>query len=74
MIKIMKKSELQGAAKYGNCASCGKGTDETEIYKIEFENFENHSISISLCLDCLAELGDLAVKEHIRERGYAHLT
>lgn len=74
MIKIMKKSELQGAAKFGNCASCGKGTDDTEIYKIEFEDFGTQSISIGLCLDCLAELGDLAIKEHIKERGYAHLT
>lgn len=28
---------------------------------------------IGLCLDCLAELGDLAVKEQIKERGYAHV-
>lgn len=60
MIKIMKKSKLQGAGKYGSCAACGKGSDEAEIYKIEFENLENHSTGISLCLDCLAELGDLA--------------
>ena len=73
MIKIMKKSELQGAAKFGNCVSCGKGTDETEIYKIEFEDLGTQSISIGLCLDCLAELCDLAVKEQIKERVYAHV-
>lgn len=66
MIKIMKNSELQGAAKYGNCASCGKGSDEAEIYKIECGDSSTCVNSFNLCLDCLAELGDLAVKEHIK--------
>lgn len=74
MIKIMKKSELQGAAKYGNCAGCGKGTNETEIYKIECGYSSTCSSSLDLCLDCLAGLGDLAFNEHIKERGCGHLT
>lgn len=74
MIKIMKKSELQGAAKYGNCASCGKGSDEAEIYKIECGDSSKDFSNLDLCLDCLAELGDLAFREHIKECGYAHLT
>lgn len=55
MIKIMKKSELQGAAKYGNYASCGKGSDESEIYKIECGDSSTCVNSFNLCLDCLAE-------------------
>lgn len=62
MIKIMKKSELQGAARFGNCASCGKGTDEIEIYKIECGDPPTYSSSLDLCLDCLAGLGDLAYR------------
>ena len=31
MIRIKKKSELLGAEKYGQCASCAKGSSETEL-------------------------------------------
>ncbi|WP_320973257.1 hypothetical protein [Enterocloster bolteae] len=74
MIRIIKRSELRGAAKYGNCASCGKGSDEAEIYKIECGDSLKDFSSLDLCLDCLAELGDLAFNEHIKECGHTPLT
>lgn len=72
MIKIVKKSELQGADRFGNCASCGKGIDETEIYKIECGNAPTCSC-LDLCLDCLAGLGDLAFNEHIKRNEVMHV-
>lgn len=59
MIKIKKRSELNGAEKYGSCANCGSGTDEKEIYKLEFEDNHNNRISMSLCHDCMNGLGVL---------------
>lgn len=56
MIKIKKCSELHGAEKFGSCASCGCGSDEKEIYKLEFEVLGNNRSSLSLCYDCLLEL------------------
>lgn len=37
-----------------------------EIYKIEWGDSSTCVNSFNLCLDCLAKLGDLAVKEHIK--------
>lgn len=74
MIKIVKRSELQGAERNSYCSSCWKSSNEVEIYSIECGDSSNGFSSLDLCLDCLAELGDSAVKEHIKERGYARLS
>lgn len=36
MIEIKKKSELKGAEKYGDCNSCSKRSNETDLYQIDF--------------------------------------
>lgn len=63
MVNIVSRKTLQGAEKYGSCCDCGKGTDEKEIYKIEFGRKNNQSSSgissISICWDCLVNLGDM---------------
>lgn len=61
MIKIMKRSELQGAGKFGSCSSCGCGTDEKEVYKMEFEDCHNNRSSVSLCNECLTKLKNMIV-------------
>ena len=54
MIEIKKMSDMNGAARFGACASCGKGTDETEITKIIMYNQDsNHNISVDLCDFCI---------------------
>lgn len=53
MIKIVHRSKLQGAERFGSCASCGK---ERGVYKISFEDNHRNYASISLCEDCLKEL------------------
>lgn len=59
MIKIKKCSELHGAERFGSCASCGCGTAEKEIYKLEFEVLGNNRSSLSVCRDCLIELREM---------------
>lgn len=59
MIEIKKKSELRGAEKYGQCASCSKGSSETELYQISFSDGSNKNTSICLCADCLDGLGSM---------------
>lgn len=61
MVKIIPRKDLKGAEKFGSCADCGKGTDEKEIYKIEFEldGLSGKRTSLSLCWDCLASLGNI---------------
>lgn len=63
MITIKKKSELKGAERYGQCASCAKGSSETELYQLSFcyENSTKNN-SIDLCCNCLGELGDTLYK------------
>lgn len=59
MITIEKRSNIQGAEKYGNCVSCGTNQD---VYKITFNDGTSSSVSISLCLDCLSIFGDYAIE------------
>lgn len=57
MISIKKKSELTGAEKYGQCASCSKGSSETELYRISFTyDGSTKTHSIDLCPECMKEL------------------
>ena len=51
MISIKKKGELMGAEKYGQCASCAKGSSEVELYQISFSyEGSTKSNSIDLCV------------------------
>ncbi len=61
MVKIIPRKDLKGAEKFGSCVDCGKGTDEKEIYKIEFEldGLSGKRTSVSLCWDCLVSLGNI---------------
>ena len=59
MIKIEHKSKMQGAEKFGSCASCGK---ERDVYKITFEEGYNRT-SISLCFNCMNELKTQIINE-----------
>lgn len=57
MISIKKKSELLGAEKYGQCASCAKSSSETELYQISFSyEGSTKTHSIDLCPECMKEL------------------
>ena len=67
MIKVEKRSELQGAEKYGSCVSCGK---ERDVYKISFEDLHNNRTSVSLCYACFAELGNIAYEEYLKETDF----
>lgn len=59
MIKIKKKSELTGAEKYGQCASCAKGSSEAKLYQLTFSyEGSTESSSIDLCWDCMIEMGN----------------
>lgn len=64
MIKLEKRKELQGADKYGSCVSCGK---ERDVYKVSFDDLHNNKTSISLCYDCLVELGNIVYDEYQKE-------
>lgn len=68
MIKVIKRSELQGAEKFGSCASCGCRTDEKEIYKVEFEDAYNNRTSLSLCYDCMSEFGNITQDVYEKRR------
>lgn len=67
MIKVEKRSTLQGAEKYGSCASCGK---ERDVYKVSFEDLHNNRTSISLCYECLVELGNIVYEEYQKETDF----
>lgn len=56
MIHIVHRSKLQGADRFGSCASCGK---ERDVYKISFEDQHRNYCSISLCESCLDELKNM---------------
>ena len=59
MIQIKKKSELLGAEKYGQCASCAKRSSETELYQISFTYEDSTKTnSIDLCNDCMIGMGN----------------
>ena len=55
-MKIVKKKELIGAAKYGSCVECDK---ERAEYKISFGDgeFGLATRSVDLCEECLRKLG-----------------
>ena len=60
MISIKKKSELTGAEKYGQCASCAKGSSEAELYQISFSyEGSTKSNSIDLCVECMEEMKNM---------------
>ena len=57
MISIKKNSEFSGAEKYGQCASCSKGSSEEELYRISFTyDGSTKTHSIDLCPGCMKEL------------------
>ena len=57
MINIKKNSEFSGAEKYGQCASCSKGTSEAELYRISFTyDGSTKTTSVDLCPECMEEL------------------
>lgn len=67
MIKVEHRSKLQGAEKFGSCASCGK---ERDVYKVSFEDLHNNCTSVSLCFACLTELGNIAYEEYQKETDF----
>jgi len=69
MTNIISRKELQGAEKYGSCCNCGKGTEEREIYKIEFQQdgYSKNCSSISLCWNCMMSLGNTIYEIHQNE-------
>lgn len=63
MINIKKNSEFSGAEKYGQCASCSKGSSETELYRVSFTyDGSTKTHSIDLCSECIEEL-EAMIKE-----------
>lgn len=68
MIDIKKKSELVGAEKYGQCASCAKGSSEAELYQLSFcYDGSTKSNSIDLCWDCMVEMGNDIYEKYMSE-------
>ena len=60
MISIKKKSELMGAEKYGQCASCAKGSSEADLYQISFTyDGSTKSTSVDLCPECMEEMKNM---------------
>lgn len=60
MISIKNKSELMGAEKYGQCASCAKGSSEADLYQISFTyDGSTKSTSIDLCSECMEEMKNM---------------
>ena len=65
MISIKKKSELLGAAKYGQCASCAKGSSEADLYQILFTyEGSTKSTSIDMCVECMEEMKNIIEDIH----------
>lgn len=60
MISIKKNSEFSGAEKYGQCASCSKGSSETELYRISFTyDGSTKTSSVDLCSECMEEMKNM---------------
>lgn len=60
MISIKKKSELMGAEKYGQCASCAKGSSEADLYQISFTyEGSTKATSIDMCVECMEEMKNM---------------
>lgn len=57
MISIKRIVSFSGAEKYGQCASCSKGSSEAELYRISFTyDGSTKTHSIDLCPECMEEL------------------
>lgn len=66
MINIKKKDKLVGAEKYGQCASCAKGSSEVELYQLSFcYDGSTKSNSIDLCWDCMVEMANDIYEKYI---------
>lgn len=60
MISIKKKSGLLAAEKYGQCASCAKGSSETDLYQISFVyEGSTKASSIDMCIECMEEMKNM---------------
>ena len=60
MISIKKNSQFSGAEKYGQCASCSKGSSETELYRISFTyDGSTKTTSVDLCPECIKEMKNM---------------
>lgn len=60
MISIKKNSEFSGAEKYGQCASCSKGSSDAELYRISFTyDGSTKTHSIDLCPECMEEMKNM---------------
>lgn len=60
MISIKKNSEFLGAEKYGQCASCSKGSAEAELYRISFTyDGSTKTHSVDLCPECIEQLKNI---------------
>lgn len=53
MIKNQYVSDAEGAMKFGDCISCGKGSKEDpKMIRLIFFSDENSQFSICLCDEC----------------------
>ena len=60
MISIKKNSEVSGAEKYGQCASCSKGSSEEDLYRISFTyDGSTKTTSVDLCPECIKEMKNM---------------
>ena len=60
MISIKKNNEFSGAEKYGQCASCSKGSSEAELYRFSFAyDGSTKTTSVDLCLECMGEMKNM---------------
>lgn len=72
MIQIKKKSDLTGADKYGQCASCARGSKEAELYQLSFSyEGSTKSSSVDLCWDCLLEMGNGIYERYTSETSHS---
>ena len=57
MIVLERLKDLQGAAKFGNCMSCGISSIESDnIVRIKASINDMDSSSLCLCIDCAEKL------------------
>lgn len=65
MISLLRASELKGAQHYGQCLSCGTGSEETDMYVIQSRLPDlPRDIAYRLCWNCLKDLEYLIGVEH----------
>lgn len=49
-----------GAEKYGQCASCSKGSSEAELYRISFTyDGSTKTSSVDLCSKCMEKMKNM---------------